>query len=133
MICRKTIITDRTANLSRRAISFILHFIPLYCSSFTLTLLTFSPSFELCCSVDCLKNWENGNMTSFKAQKYNSACMGRHADDVLYFAHRHRASSVPAPQLTSACKPLAVLLSSADLFFWPAGVVLMGQPGMQMA
>lgn len=40
MICRKTIISDRTANLSHRAISFILHFIPLYCNTLTLTLLT---------------------------------------------------------------------------------------------
>lgn len=29
----------------------------------------FPPSLELCRSADCLKNWQNGNITSFKAHK----------------------------------------------------------------
>lgn len=83
MICRKTIISNRTAHLSHQAFSFILHCIPLHCNTSTLTLWYFSPSLKPCCSVDCLKNWKNGNMRSFKAHRGNSPCMGRHAETVL--------------------------------------------------
>lgn len=62
MICRKTIISDRTANLSHRAISFILHFIPLYCNTLTLTLLTLlslTPTLLLCRLPQKLGKWKH--------------------------------------------------------------------------
>lgn len=62
MICRKTIITDGTANLSQQAVSFILHFIPLYCNTFTLTLLTLlslTRTLQLCRLPQKLGKWKH--------------------------------------------------------------------------
>lgn len=71
----------------------------------------FSPSLKLCCSVDCLKNWENGNITSFKAHKCRSPCMGRDAENAVFLAccqqgHEHLCQASQARQQQEAAGDL---------------------------
>lgn len=98
MICRRTIMADRTGNPSHRAISFILHLIPLYCSTFMLTLLTLLSLTQtplLCRLPQNLGRWKHTIIWSSKVQ----LCLrGRHADDVLCFAYLVSMGSMPLCQ-----------------------------------